>query len=30
MKQSALAAYDYVYDIFLGAEAKTGASANPH
>lgn len=29
MKQAALAAYDYVYDIFPGAEAKTGASANP-
>jgi malate synthase len=30
MKQVALTAYDYIYDIFPGAEAKTGASANPH
>ena len=30
MKQLALVAYDYVYDIFPGAEAKSGASANPH
>ena len=30
MKILALAAFDYVYDIFPGAEAKTGASANPH